>query len=162
VVAAALLEQRQRAYPRDRELSWERLRLIVEIDQHGLAVARLDEAVGVPVERGLELFVVDRTEDVLGHQISLKVGYGPCFRTRKVSRIANTEDTLCVLGRQRVVIGLDESELVREVAVFEEPGAGYNKPSPASTLQGLPTRYSQMAFTHGTNDGVIGTAFTII
>jgi len=42
---------------------------------------------------------------------------------------------------------------------FEEPGAGYNKPSPASTLQGLPTRYSQMAFTHGTNDGVIGTAF---
>ncbi len=42
---------------------------------------------------------------------------------------------------------------------FEEPGAGYTKPSAASTLSGSPTRYSQMAITHGSTSGVIGTAF---
>jgi len=42
---------------------------------------------------------------------------------------------------------------------LDEPGAGYTKPSPASTLSGSPTRYSQMAITHGTMSGVVGTAF---
>lgn len=42
---------------------------------------------------------------------------------------------------------------------FEEPGAGYAKPSAASTLSGSPVRYSQMAITHGSTGGVIGTAF---
>ncbi len=42
---------------------------------------------------------------------------------------------------------------------FEEPGAGYTKPSPGATLRGAPTRYSQMAISNGTLSGVIGTAF---
>ncbi|MDJ0523329.1 MAG: matrixin family metalloprotease [Planctomycetota bacterium] len=42
---------------------------------------------------------------------------------------------------------------------FEEPGAGYTKPAAATTMSGSPTRYSQMALTHGSTNGVIGTAF---
>ena len=42
---------------------------------------------------------------------------------------------------------------------FEEPGAGYTKPGNAGYLGGSPTRYSQMGLTHGSTNGVIGTAF---
>ncbi len=42
---------------------------------------------------------------------------------------------------------------------YVEPGAGYTKPAPADWLNGSPTRYSQMALTRGSDNGVIGTAF---
>ena len=42
---------------------------------------------------------------------------------------------------------------------FAEPGAGYSKATPANSLRGSPTRYSVMGFTHGSQSGVIGTAF---
>lgn len=42
---------------------------------------------------------------------------------------------------------------------FDEPGAGYAKPSAANVIFGAPTNYSQMGITHGSSSGVIGTAF---
>src|SRR5450759_5827826 len=44
VVQPALLEQRHRTDDSERALAGERLRLVVEVDQHALAAARLDEA----------------------------------------------------------------------------------------------------------------------
>ncbi|MDF1702251.1 MAG: matrixin family metalloprotease [Planctomycetota bacterium] len=42
---------------------------------------------------------------------------------------------------------------------LDEPGAGYTKAAPASSLLGSPTRYSVMGFVRGSQTGVIGTAF---
>jgi hypothetical protein len=42
---------------------------------------------------------------------------------------------------------------------LHEPGAGYSKATPGNSLQGSPTHYSVMALIHGSNDGIVGTAF---
>lgn len=42
---------------------------------------------------------------------------------------------------------------------LDEPGPGYTKAAPADSIVGGPTRYSVMALVHGSQSGVIGTAF---
>ncbi|MDJ0973975.1 MAG: matrixin family metalloprotease [Planctomycetota bacterium] len=42
---------------------------------------------------------------------------------------------------------------------YEEPGAGYLKPTPGTYMGGGPNRFSVVAFCDGTRGGVVGTAF---
>src|SRR6266705_896544 len=63
VIEPGFAEQRQP--DRGREVTGQRLGLVVEVDQQRFVEAGLDEAVGMPVEAGLELLVREVAGDVL-------------------------------------------------------------------------------------------------
>ena len=86
VVEPRLAQQRQPE--RGGEVAGQRLGLVVEVDQQRLVEAGLDEAVGVPVVAGVELFVGEVAGDVLGEDLGLEVGDGAGLRGGQVGRVA--------------------------------------------------------------------------
>src|SRR5512144_164266 len=65
VIDAALAEQAERAQTRERERARQRLGLVVEVDEQRLAVAGLDETVGMAVEAFVQAAVRHGAEQVV-------------------------------------------------------------------------------------------------
>ena len=67
MVHARLLQERERPQPRQRIGARHWLKMVVEIEQEGLAVARLDEAIGVAIKLLLQrLAFVGHRQFILG------------------------------------------------------------------------------------------------
>jgi hypothetical protein len=69
VVEAGLLQQTEGANERKRIGTFNRIEVVIEIDEKGLAVARFYEAVGMPVKAGFQLLAPDIAQDVLGQDL---------------------------------------------------------------------------------------------
>ncbi len=114
VVDAALGQQGEGAGGREREASRERIRLVVEVDEDGLAFAGLDEAVGVAIEVGEQLASLDVTQHVSNQHFPLNVRNRAGLADGKVGGVAGHEDVLDGLELQGVLVGGDEARGVPE------------------------------------------------
>jgi hypothetical protein len=123
----ALLEQRERAQRRQREAARQRLGLVVEVDEHRLAVPGLDEAVGVAVEGGLEL--APRTKRcTLSMSTSLwKCATEPAFDVGRSVASPSTNMLAKARALQRVAVGGHEGQLVAEAGAPDEVGASVRR-----------------------------------
>jgi hypothetical protein len=72
------------------------------------------EAVGVPVEGGLQRLVREEVTDVRDERVALEVGHRAGLGGRQVRRVADREDVRGGLGLQGVWVGGHEAELVTE------------------------------------------------
>ena len=95
------------------EVPGQRLGVVVEVDQQGLAEAGLDEAVRVPVEAASSGSPA-RNGDVLGQDLALEVRHRSGLRCRDVGGVADHEDVRPRPRLQRVLVGRHEAELVAE------------------------------------------------
>ena len=73
VVQPRFAQERKRTDPRQRILSFNRLHVVIEIEQERLAVTGLDEAVGMTIELRLERLALNVMKDVLGKHLCLKM-----------------------------------------------------------------------------------------
>src|SRR5579859_1789856 len=67
------------------------LLVVVEVDEHRLAEARLDEAVGVSVETGFEFLAGEEVPHVLDQRLALEVRHRACLRCGDVRGITDDE-----------------------------------------------------------------------
>ena len=112
VVEPGLLEQRQP--DRGRVVAGERFGVVVEVDEQGLVEPGLDEAVGVPVEPGLERLAGEEPRDVADEGLALEVGDRAGLGGGHVGGVADDEDVRRRLRLQGVLVGGHEVELVAE------------------------------------------------
>ena len=77
----------------------------VEVDQHRLAEARLDEAVGVAVKFFQQGLPRNKELDVFGQHIRLEVGNRSRLGTRKIGGVADHKNILVCLRLQAVLVG---------------------------------------------------------
>jgi hypothetical protein len=59
------------------EVSGERFGVVVEIDQHGLVEAGLDETVRVPIEGGVEFLAVEEPPEVVDEDLTPRRSWTP-------------------------------------------------------------------------------------
>ena len=74
----------------------------------------LDEAVGVPVEAGLQGLAGEEPLDVADEGLAFEVGDRAGLGGGDVGGVADDEDVRCRLGLQGVLVGGHEVELVAE------------------------------------------------
>ncbi len=96
------------------EVPGERFGVVVEVDEQCLSVTGLDEAVGVTVETGLERLAGQVVDHVGDQGLTLEVGDRPGLGGRHVRGVADHEDVRCGLGRQGVLVGGHEAQLVAQ------------------------------------------------
>ena len=111
VVDTAFLEQLHRAKG-EGEIALMRFDVVAEVDQQCLAVARLDEAIGMPVEVCDQGFSTNMTDDVGCKALGLEVGDRARFRGGDVGGVAEDKDVRVIEGLERVLVGWDEVEVV--------------------------------------------------
>ena len=112
VVQAGLAEQRQAQA--GGIVSGERLGVVVEVDQQGLAGAGLDEAVGVAVESGGQRLPGQEAADIAGQDVALEVGDGTRLGRRHVGRVAQGKHIGLGCRLERARVNRDEAEFVTE------------------------------------------------
>ena len=112
VIEARLFQQRQT--DSTGEAPRQRLGVVVEVDQQGLAEARLDEAVGVAVEVVDEWLVGQEMTDVGDDGFTLEVGDRAGLGGGHVGGVADDEDVGCGAGLQGVLVGRHEVQRVAE------------------------------------------------
>src|SRR5579864_5068866 len=99
VVERGLLEQRETGG--DREVAGKRLCVVVEVDEQGFVEAGLDEAVGVPVEAGLERLVGEEVADVVDHRFAFEMRDRSGFGRGHVGGITDHEHVRSGFGLKR-------------------------------------------------------------
>jgi hypothetical protein len=104
VVDRRLGEQPERPHRRQRVGAGQRLGVVVEIDEQGLAVAGLDETVGVSVEPAGHRPAVDVFQEVAGEHIDGEVGHRSSLRRREIGGITEPIEHAGRLVRSRGVI----------------------------------------------------------
>ena len=88
------------------------LGVVVEVDEQRFAEAGFDEAVGMPIEGGVEWFAGQVPTHVLDQHLAFEVGDRSRLGGGDVGCITDHEDVGRRLGLQGVLIGGDEVELV--------------------------------------------------
>ncbi len=96
------------------EVAGQRLGVVVEVDEQGLVEPGLDEAVGVPVETGLERLAGEEPAHVADERLALEVGDRTGLGRRHVGGVTDDEDVRCGLRLQGVLVGGNEVELVAQ------------------------------------------------
>ena len=113
MVEPRLLQQRQPDLRR--VVAGQRLGVVVEVDEQRLVEAGLDEAVGVPVEAGLERLVRRGTGATFSTSVSpSKWVTDPAFEAGTLAASPITKTFGARLGLQGVLVGGHEVELVTE------------------------------------------------
>ena len=105
-----------------REVAADGFGVVVEVDEHGLVEAGLDEAVGVTVEGGVQRLAGQEPLDVLDEDLAFEVGDRPGLRGGQVGGVADGEDVRRGLGLQRVRVGHDEVEGVAQAGGVGDVG----------------------------------------
>ena len=119
MVEAGFAEQFHRSDRGEREGAGDRFLVVVEIEEEGLAVAGLDEAVGVSVETAAQRLAGDEMEDVFGQDLGLEVGDGAGFGGRAIGGVADDEDVGVGFRLQGVLVGRDAVEFVAEAGALD-------------------------------------------
>ena len=120
MVRARLLQQAQRPHDGKREAAGQRLGVVVEVDEQALAVAALDEAVRVPVERLGHRPAGDLVEEVVDEDLDREVRHRAGLRRRDVGGVTDGEDVRERLGAQRPLVDRHVVELVAETRAGHE------------------------------------------
>ena len=92
----------------------QRFGLVVEVDEQGLAEAGLDEAVGVPVERGRQVASRKEPDEIVDEHLAFEVGDRSGLRGRHVGGVTDREDVLLGRGLQGRLVRGHEVEVVAE------------------------------------------------
>ena len=100
----------------------QRLGVVVEVDQQGLAAAGLDEAVGVPVERRGERLPGQEPAHVAGQHLALEVRDRAGLGGGHVGGVAEGEHVRLDLRLEGVRVDRDEAERVAEAGRTADVG----------------------------------------
>ncbi len=122
VVHLGLVQQRERTHTGERELPRQRLYIVVEVDQHALAKARFNEAVGVAIELGPHRPAVDVIEEVVEQNLRLEVRHRAGLGAGQIGGVTDHEDVVIIACFQRLGVGVHEVELVPQLAALDALG----------------------------------------
>ncbi len=120
VVHLGFLQQGEGPDAGQRIAAGQGLDVVVEVDQQTLAEARLDEAVGVTVERGQHLQAVDVAQEVLGEAVHGEVGHRAALGGGQRRCVAEDEDVRVLLGQTGVVVDRDVVQLVAQAGAGDQ------------------------------------------
>src|SRR6266540_3878542 len=123
MIAARLLQEWHGTDDGQREDAGQWLGLVVEVNQEGLSLAALDEAVGVAVKLGQRALARDHPQQVLLEDFGLEVCDRAGLGGRQIGRVAQREDVVVLFGRERVGVRRHEAHFVAEARLLDEGGS---------------------------------------
>ena len=90
------------------------LELVIEINEEGFAIARLDEAIRVAIKLFFQWLALNEANDVVCQRLALKVRHGTCLGCWNIGGISDDKDVGILEGLKGVFVSRDEIEVISQ------------------------------------------------